>query len=309
MHCSNMRRVMTGFLGLALLFSGCASAPRLPHAAAVTVAHGDGRVGTYVSTDAGFQTASYWIEGPTGLIMIDTQFLLSAAAEAIEWAERVTGKKVLLAIVLHPNPDKFNGTEVFQKRGIRVVTSKQVLDLIPEVHEDRHHWFYERFKPDYPDEAARPESFGAATTTLSAGGVTVKAHVLGAGCSEAHVVVEYDGHVFTGDLVANLHHSWLEIGKTDQWLQRLAEIRAMEPRFVHPGRGPSGEDELLDREEAYLRRVIALIAHEKPRLPVNDRAVERIKGTLVREYPGYGNSYFLEIGLPAEWERQARLKL
>ena len=293
--------------------AGCACRPvarasRAAGTAALILSHdGDPRVGTYVSKESGFSTSSYWIEGPTGLILIDTQFLLSAAGEFVDWAEQVTGKKAVLAIVLHPNPDKFNGTEVFKKRGIRVVTSKQVLDLIPEVHKDRHYWFYERFKPDYPDLAPLPESFGDSTREIEAAGIKVKAHVLGAGCSEAHVVVEYDGHVFVGDLVANLNHSWLEIGKTDEWLKRLAYIRRLKPTWVHPGRGPNGGGELLDREESYLRHVIELVQRLHPRGEPDEDKLARVKARLEKDYPGFGNAYFLEIGLPAEWQRQAKL--
>ena len=282
-----------------------ASQPRAAAGAEVVLVHGDARVGTYISKQSAFSTSSYWIEGPTGLILIDTQFLFSAAEELVNWAEQVTGKKAVLAIVLHPNPDKFNGTAVLQKRGIRVVTSEQVLQMIPSVHEDRHHWFYDRYKPDYPDVAPVLESFGAVTREIEAAGLKIKAHVLGAGCSEHHVVVEYDNHVFVGDLVANNHHSWLEIGKTDEWLKRLAEIRRLKPEFVHPGRGANGGPELLDREESYLKHVMALVARAHPRMPVNDQAIAHIQTQLEKDYPGYGNAYFLESGLPAEWERQA----
>src|SRR5688572_3365013 len=123
-------------LTCALLLVGCASSSTppasrraLPETAGVVLqSDADARVGTYVSSGWGFHTSSYWIEGPDGLIIIDTQFLPSAAEELINWAEAATGKKVKLAIALHANPDKFNGTAVMQKRGIRVVTSQQVLD-------------------------------------------------------------------------------------------------------------------------------------------------------------------------------------
>jgi glyoxylase-like metal-dependent hydrolase (beta-lactamase superfamily II) len=277
---------------------------RLPDKAQVTLTPGDPTIGTYVSVERGFTTSSYWIEGPKGLIFIDTQFLLSAAEESIDWAEKVTGKKVQLAIVLHPNPDKFNGTQVFQKRGIKVVTADQVIQLIPAVHKDRYESFYERFKPDYPADAPVLASFGDHTTELSAGGVTVKAHVLGQGASGAHVVVEYHGALFPGDLVANLHHSWLEIGKTEEWLKRLDEMRALKPEFIYPGRGPAGGAELLDREEAYLRKVIEIVKAEKPKGTPTDETVERIKAKIQSAYPFYGNSYFLYLGIPAEWDRQ-----
>jgi glyoxylase-like metal-dependent hydrolase (beta-lactamase superfamily II) len=291
---------------LLALVAGCASVQR-PQGSQVTLtSHGDPRVGTYVSSPWTFSTSSYWIEGPEGLILIDTHFLPSVGEEFVNWAEQVTGKKALLAIVLHANPDKFNGTEVMRKRGIRVVTSEQVRALIPGVHEIRTRMFGERYKPDYPTQVPLPDSFGAATTELSAGGVTVKAHVMGAGCSEAHVVVEYDGHLFTGDLVANNAHSWLEIGKTDEWLKRIDEMAALKPKYVHPGRGPSGNAGLLDQERAYLQRVIAEVAAEKPQGAPTKEALGRIEERVLAAYPGLRFQVFLGLGLPAEWKRQAQ---
>ena len=291
---------------LLALAAGCASAPRPAGSQVTLTSHTDARVGTYVSSPWGFATSSYWIEGPEGLILIDTQFLPSAAEEFVNWAEQVTGKKALLAIVLHANPDKFNGTDLLRKRGIRVVTSEQVRALIPHIHEIRTQAFGSRYKPDYPTEVPLPDSFGAATTELSVGGVTVKAHVMGPGCSEAHVVVEFEGHLFAGDLIANNAHSWLEIGKTDEWLKRVDEMKALNPKWVHPGRGPSGTAGLLDMERAYLERAIAEVAAEKPQGKPDDAALERIGSRMKAAYPGYRFDVFLQIGLPAEWERQAR---
>jgi glyoxylase-like metal-dependent hydrolase (beta-lactamase superfamily II) len=294
---------------------------RLPNDAQVVLTHedeyyGDRRVGTYVSSTWGFSTSSYFIEGPTGLILIDTQFLPSATEELLRWAEEATGKKVALAIVLHANPDKFNGTAVLKKRGIRVVTSSQVRAMIPAVHEKRLRAFYDRYKPDYPKDLTLPDSFGDKTTELSAAGLTVKAHVLGPGCSEAHVAVEWDGHLFVGDLVAAGSHSWLEIGRTDEWLKRLDELAALKPSFIHPGRGPSGDERLLRQERSYLQAVIDAVAAEKPG-PASigkdgklddaaEKAIERAKARLEDRYLGYRFAVFLDIGLPAEWKRQAQ---
>ncbi|WP_375761399.1 MBL fold metallo-hydrolase [Corallococcus exercitus] len=299
--------VVLGLLAV-VLSAGCASSPPRLKGAQVTLAsHADARVGTYVSSPWGFSTSSYWIEGPTGLILVDTQFLPSAAEEFVTWAEAVTGKKAELAIVLHANPDKFNGTDLLRKRGIRVVTSEQVRASIPAIHEKRTRAFAARYAPDYPTALPLPDSFGSQTTQLSAGGVTVKAHVLGAGCSEAHVVVEFDGHVFPGDLVANDAHSWLEIGRTEAWLQRLEELKALRPKWVHPGRGPSGDAGLLVSERQYLERVIAEVAAEKPQGPFTDTAAQNIRARIEAAYPGLRFPVFLNIGLPAEWERQARV--
>src|SRR5262249_32768290 len=137
---------------------------------------------------------------------------------------------------------------------------------------------------------------------------TVHAHVMGAGCSEAHVVVEYDGHVFVGDLVANRNHSWLEIGQTGEWQKRLRELIEMNPRYVHPGRGLTGGPDLLLSEHDYLRSVAHFIFQEQPtQLVMPDDALARITEEMVEAYPDYGFPVFLSIGLPAEWRNIAIL--
>ena len=284
----------------------CAGASQPPLKGEVEVTVSDPRVGQYVSSGWGFATSTFWIEGPEGVVLLDAQFLPSAAEEAIVAAERVTRKKVVAAIVLHPNPDKFNGTATFQARGIKVLTSSQVLAKIPEVFASRTQSFGDRYKPDWPTETPRPESFGEATTKLQLAGLELTAHVLGPGCSDAHVVVSWEGHVFVGDLVANGAHSWLEIGRTDAWLERLGEIEAMAPRQVHPGRGRSGGAALLTAEREYLQAVIDLVAAEKPTMPPDLAGLSRVRQALERRYPNHRFPVFLEIGLPAEWERQAK---
>jgi glyoxylase-like metal-dependent hydrolase (beta-lactamase superfamily II) len=262
-------------------------------------------VGTYVSIPWGFETSSYWLEGPAGLVLIDTQFLPSAAVEAVDRAEAATGKKVLAAIVLHPNPDKFNGTAVLQERGIRVLTSAQVAELVPRVHTKRVEWFYDRYQPDYPRDAPELESLGDSTKVIELAGLELEIHVLGKGCSDAHVVVEHAGHVFVGDLVASDNHAWLELGHTEEWLDRLEEIQALAPRFVHPGRGPSGGPELLGSQRRYLERVIELVKAAQPKGEPDEAKIASIKQTLVEEHPLYGYDVFLRLGLPAVWRRYA----
>lgn len=300
---------------VSLLLAGCASSPPSPSASVpekggkapspggalvFRVSHdepGQGQVGEYVSSWNGFRTSSYWIEGPTGLILIDTQFLLSAAEEFVNTAERVTGKKAVLAVVLHPNPDKFNGTAVLQKRGIRVVTSAQVLAKIPAVHQQRLAWFYKRFQPDYPKDAAAPESFGDKTTELEAAGLKIRLHVLGAGCSDAHVVAQVKDHVFVGDLVTKGFHAWLELGLLDEWLKRLDEIRALQPAYVHTGRGGTVDLEHLDWQEHYLRTVIWEVGKHNPirNRPPSVAQEKRITSAIRKKFPDLDYPAFIRI--------------
>jgi hypothetical protein len=57
-----------------------------------------------------------------------------------------------------------------------------------------------------------------------------------------------------------------------------------------------------------LKKVVSIVAAEKPTMPPDEKAFERAKKNIVDAYPSYGYPVFLEIGLPAEWERQAKQK-
>ncbi len=266
-----------------------------------------GDVGRFESAPWGFSTASYYIEGDDGVVLIDAQFLPSAAEKAVAVAEQKTGKRVTHAIVLHANPDKFNGTKVLQDRGIRVLTSTQVAAAIPAVHTKRKRWFAKRYAPDYPAETPAPAVFGPDTRTLEVHGLSLRLHVLGRGTSEAHVVVEHDGHVFVGDLVAAGSHSWLELGDLGAWRARLDEIEALGPRTVHPGRGPSGPaPDLFEAQRAYLDRVEREVKAARAAGLARAAGIERVRAALVAAYPAHRFGAFLRVGLPAVWDHTGR---
>ena len=138
-----MRLTLVALLGFLL---GCAPAAGMRYSHSVQE-QGDPRVGQILSSDWSFETSSYWIEGPEGLVLIDTQFLPAAVRKGAFYAEQATGKKVKLAIVLHPNPDRFNGTAYLQGTlGVPVVTSEQVRELIPAVHDKWAPAVFEKYK-------------------------------------------------------------------------------------------------------------------------------------------------------------------
>jgi hypothetical protein len=129
-------------------------------------------------------------------------------------------------------------------------------------------------------------------------------HVLGSGCSPAHVVVEWEGHLFVGDLVANGSHSWFEHGHAGEWLKRLEELRALRPRWIHPGRGPTGGPELLDQQTEYLRTVVETVAAERQQGLPHREALARITEKVAQRYPHHRYPMFLPMLLGAELTRQ-----
>lgn len=267
---------------------------------------GEARIGTYISTDHTFSTSSYWIEGPTGLIFIDTQFLPISAEKMLDSAERLTGKKVDLAVILHPNPDKFNGTTALQKRGIKVVTSDPVKAAIPKVHELRKAWFFDMYKPDYPANAAVPDAFGSKTTEIEAGGTKIKLHVMGKGCSDTHVVAQWGEHLFPGDLVTNGFHSWLELGYLDEWIARIDQLKKLDVSYVYPGRGPAGDVSLLDNQEDYLKEVRRIVKAQKPKGAPTRKQIAALNVAIENRFPDLYFTKFVENGTEELWKRYRR---
>jgi glyoxylase-like metal-dependent hydrolase (beta-lactamase superfamily II) len=266
-----------------------------------------GDIGIYTSPQKTFSTASYWVEGIDGVVMIDTQFLPKEGLLAVQAAEKVTGKKVLAAIVLHPNPDKFNGTAAYQARGIKVLASRQTIDLIPAVHDIRLGWFFDEYSPDYPKLAAKPAEFGDKTMDLSLAGITFTLHVLGKGASGAHVVVQYKKSLFVGDLINPTNHAWLELGYASDWLIRLNEIKALEADKIYPGRGFAGGAELISNQAAYLSNVRTWVRAEKQ----NSNAKElgfftklKLQSKIEDAYPQLGYKLFMRDGLAAVWKNE-----
>ena len=262
-------------------------------------------VGSFTSPPRSFSTVSYWIAGPRSTVLIDTQFLPKEGMQALREAERGSGRKVSHALVLHPNPDKFNGTAALQANGVRVMTSAQVAEQIPAVHRIRLGWFADEYSPDYPQEAAKPASFGDRTGQVDWPGVNIKLHVLGPGCSAAHVVAQMDDAVFVGDLVNVDNHAWLELGRIDDWLQRLQDVRDMKPARVFPGRGKPGGPEMLERQSEYLRFVQKLVQAERPSGSLGWFTKLRLQNAIERQYPALGYPGFMRDGLAAVWHEEA----
>jgi glyoxylase-like metal-dependent hydrolase (beta-lactamase superfamily II) len=260
-------------------------------------------VGRFTSPRRSYATNSYWLEGRDGLVLIDTQFLPSEALQFVELAERSTGKKARTAVVLHPNPDKFNGTATLQARGVRVISSHPVVELIEPIHRIRLDWYYDDFKPDYPKELPRPEVFGESTRPLHESNLDLTLHVLGPGCSGAHVVVQAGDALFVGDLLTSRGHAWLEFALFDDWLRRLDELEAMKPKRIYVGGGEPGGPELIGEQRDYLRTVRSIVLAAKPSGEIGWYTRWRLKSQIVSAYPTYDWDGFVWESLPAIWRQ------
>jgi glyoxylase-like metal-dependent hydrolase (beta-lactamase superfamily II) len=238
-------------------------------------------------------------------VLFGTQLVPSEAEAMLRESQSRTGRKALMAVVLAPTPEQFNGTAVLQKRGVKVYTSQQVAAAIPAAHAEAQRRLSAQFGKDYPAAEPKPVSYGDTSRQMLIGGVQFRLRTLGPGPGAAHVAVEYDGQLFVGDLVGGPMHPVLSGGSLDAWFKRLQELRSGKPRRVFPAHGEPGGMALIANQMLYIKQLMNFVAAEKPRLPAPSQALVRVKDKMLQAYPAHAAPEHLDALVAAEWQRQA----
>ena len=112
--------------------------------------------------------------------------------------------------------------------------------------------------------------------------------------------------VFAGDLFNPQNHAWLELDRIDDWLARLAQIRALKPNRIYPGRGASGDLGLIEKQAGYLRYVQQAVNSYSPSGSIGSITKMRLQWQIEREYPSLSYPIFMRDGIGAVWDQEAR---
>jgi glyoxylase-like metal-dependent hydrolase (beta-lactamase superfamily II) len=262
-------------------------------------------VGWYTAPEQAQSARSYWIAGEQGLVVMGTQLLSSQADAMLREAQSRSGRKPLMAVVLAPTPEQFNGTAVLQKRGVKVYTSQQVAAAIPAAHAQALRRLSAQFGRDYPSAEPKPIVYGDSIRQMRIGGVEFRLRTLGPGVAAAHVAVEYDGQLFAGELIAGPVHPALAGGSLDAWFKRLQELRMSKPRRVFPAHGEPGGIAVIANQMIYIKRLMDLVAAENPQSAAARESMARVKEQMLQAYPAYASPENLDALIAAEWQRQA----
>lgn len=158
----------------------------------VQILKGDLKVHTYIAPAASFEVTSHIIETPNSLVIVDTQFLQTAAREVLAYAESL-GKPIDRVILSHQHPDHASGGNIFA--GIPFVTTQAVAD---GVQADIDGGGVQQ-RAQLVGEAEVPAEPRLPEATLSAGETTI------------------DGYTFAFDVVANAE-------APEQIIVRLPEV-------------------------------------------------------------------------------------
>jgi hypothetical protein len=115
------------------------------------------------------------------------------------------------------------------------------------------------------------------------------------------------GELIAGDVVGGKTHLDLTWGRSKVWQDRVAELKALEPKLIYPGHGASGGPELLDDTLAYLKFFHDTVAeHVKQGKParITQADAADIKRKMLARYPKLGRPELLDRSIPAEYAVQ-----
>jgi glyoxylase-like metal-dependent hydrolase (beta-lactamase superfamily II) len=245
----------------------------------VILPKGDVTVHTYVAPDASLLVTSHIIETPNNLVIIDAQFLQSAAQEVRAYADSL-GKPIERLILSHAHPDHWSGANLFPDVPF-VSTAAAAEGVQADIDgggvEQRAGMVGES---EVPAEPRAPEgSVEAGETTID--GVTFAFDVVNNAEAPEHLNVRLPdyGVVVVQDLIYNNAHFFPGLDRAN-WISILEDMRGMtDYDTVLVGHGLPATIGELDNAIKYLQFAEAAA--------VEAGSADDVIAALQAEYPTY----------------------
>jgi glyoxylase-like metal-dependent hydrolase (beta-lactamase superfamily II) len=205
-----------------------------------------------------FFVNSFLIETATGVVVIDTQFLVSSA-QALRAQLDALGKPLAGVVITHPHPDHFNGLPILLE-GLPptpVYATKATIAGIAATQAAKREAWTPVYGPDYPPTDGMPSHELSGDATLVLAGAELRVLDLGPGESSDITVVHLPqmNALIASDLIYNECHPWLAEHRSREWLDQLqiVETRFAGVERVYPGHGPVGGSELFAQQRDYIQ--------------------------------------------------------
>lgn len=262
---------------------------------------------TYRAAEPGLFVNSYLVEGQTGVVVVDTNLLVSDI-KALRARLRALRKPLLAVLVTHPHPDHFNGiAELVAEREVPVYAAATVGRVIEEIADAKRAQWSPTYGAEWPDVTYYPNSPLADREQVALGEMTFEVRELGPAESHAdsYFVLSADGCqpvAFTGDLAFAGTHPYTADGHSAAWLAALdavaGELAAV--RAIYPGHGDPAGPEVLAGQRRYLlyyRELVRRLAGGQPVL--SDEAKAELDGAMRDFLPDAPLSWMIGLGADA----------
>ncbi|GCE14810.1 MBL fold metallo-hydrolase [Tengunoibacter tsumagoiensis] len=245
----------------------------------------------HTSTPETFFVNSYLVETAAGIVVIDTQFVLSQA-RAVKAQLDALGRPLAAIIITHPHPDHFNGTALLLegRSNVPVYATPLTVQGIQAIEAAKRTEWKGKYGDDYPDQTYIPTHLIPSGKTVAIGGLTWRFEDLGPGeaANETVIVVDEVNILFCGDVMYHHVHSWLVEGRSSAWLAQLGTVlqhyKGIER--IYPGHGRPTTLRALNDEVDYINTYQSLVRAELERSgSISPESKAGIKAQILQRYP------------------------
>jgi len=250
------------------------------------------------------------IVGDDGVMVIDTQATPVMAQQVIARIREVTDKPVKYVVLSHYHAVRVLGASAYGAE--QIIASRDTFDLIVE-----------RGQQDYESEVARfPRLFQSVETvpgltwpsivferslTLFMGKREVRILQLGRGHTKGDTVVwlPKEKVLFAGDLVEYGATPYTGDAYLQDWPQTLANLRALKPEKLVPGRGaalktPKEVEDGISGTQAFLMQMYQSVAQG---VAAGKELKDIYRETFARLQPAFGDWVIFEHCMPFDVTR------
>jgi glyoxylase-like metal-dependent hydrolase (beta-lactamase superfamily II) len=253
--------------------------------------------------DAGHANV-YWFPTEAGPIVVDVPL---TNGEAKKMRKQMI--RPYRIYITEADPVRFGGLAVMKNPDVPAYTTPAIATEIQTHGDQRLAAYRKRVGDDVPSHVDAPAPAIEERTHDMVGEVEVELLPLGPAAADASMAVflPKTGELITGDVVAGKEHLDLTWGRSVVWQDRIAELKALEPRLIYPGHGTSGGAELLDDTLAYLKTFHDIVASKvKQGAPakISRNDANDIKRQMLAKYPKLGRADLLDRSIPAEYAVQ-----
>jgi len=264
-------------------------------------------VHTYRAAESGLYVNSYLIEGESGVVVVDTNLLVSDI-EALRARLRALKKPLLAILVTHAHPDHFNGVYgLVRDKEVPVYATASVGRVIEEIAEAKRAQWSPVYGAEWPAETYYPNSLLADGAQVQLGELSFTIREVGPAESHAdsYFVLTANGSAsiaFTGDLAFHGTHPYTADGHSGAWLAALDVVGGQLARtgILYPGHGDPAEPGLLADQRRYLlyyREMIRRLSGGEPQL--SEAAKSELSAALQAFLPDAPLTWMIELGADA----------
>ena len=263
-----------------------------------------GIVHQYTESSDGGHANVYWFDTAAGPIVVDVPLTTSEAKKMRKGMIRP-----YRIYITEADPVRFGGLAVMKNPDVPAYTTPAIATEIQTHGDQRLAVYRKRVGDDVPGHVDAPTPAIEERNHDMIGEVEVELLPLGPAASDASMAVflPKTGELIAGDVVENKDHLDLTWGRSVVWQDRIAELKALEPKLIYPGHGSAGGPEILDDTLAYLKTfhdVVASKVKQGAPAKISRADANDIKRQMLAKYPKYGRTDLLDRSIPAEYAVQ-----